>query len=285
MCSGAIVKMKYPEAELIGINYGQQFPFNTISKDDMIFMVDFSLQPFEEMIKLHKIIGNNLIWIDHHKSSLEDYEKYKKDDVIGGIIKGFHRNDCAGCELTWEYLYPNKEMPTAVYLLGRYDVWYHKDPRVLPFQMGIRLKDAWPTNQSMWVDYFGDRFIDETISDGYIVLKYQEQENEKFCKATSFEILFEGYKAIVMNKQLTNSQAFKSIWDNEKYDIMIVFGLKSNGLWTFSFYTDKEGIDVSILARKLGGGGHAQAAGCNFKELPIEFLRQIKKHQRDKQCQ
>ena len=27
----------------------------------------------------------------------------------------------------------------------------------------------------------------------------------------------------------------------------------------------------------IGGGGHKQAAGCNFDELPIEFLRQVKK--------
>ena len=30
-CSGAIVKYKYPDAELFGINYGQAFPYDKIS--------------------------------------------------------------------------------------------------------------------------------------------------------------------------------------------------------------------------------------------------------------
>ena len=63
-CSGAIVKHKYPECELIGINYGDEFPWDDLDIDDPIYMVDFSLQPFDQMIKLGKHF--NLIWIDHH---------------------------------------------------------------------------------------------------------------------------------------------------------------------------------------------------------------------------
>lgn len=30
-CSGVIIKQKYPKCEMIGINYGQDFPYNTVN--------------------------------------------------------------------------------------------------------------------------------------------------------------------------------------------------------------------------------------------------------------
>ena len=53
-CSGAIVKYAHPECELIGINYGDKFPWESIGQDETVYMVDFSLQPFSDMIRLNK---------------------------------------------------------------------------------------------------------------------------------------------------------------------------------------------------------------------------------------
>lgn len=294
MASGAIVKYKFPGAELIPINYGTKIDYSQISRKDTIYMVDFSLQPFREMVELASYVGmNNLIWIDHHNSSLKD-----ADDCIlthngievnfNQICPGKRQDGKAGCELTWEYLFPDNDMPTAVSFLGRYDVW-DLQGCVLAFQFGMRLNNTWPDNQEMWQKYFDENWGEgsyhdlnlNTIHDGETILKYQKQENEKYCNASVFELEFEGYKAICSNKMLNNSQFFESVWDNQKYDIMISFGLHKNGLWTFSFYTDKAGVDCSILAKKFGGGGHVGASGCQFEfdKLPIEFLKQIKKLQ------
>ena len=43
-----------------------------------------------------------------------------------------------------------------------------------------------------------------------------------------------------------------------------------DGQWTVSLYTTPEtGIDVSLIAKAYGGGGHKQAAGFNAKKLPF----------------
>ncbi len=290
-CSGAIVKYKFPEAQLIGINYGQEIDYNNISKDDIIYMVDFSLQPFIKMVQLAAHVGmNNLIWIDHHISAIKEAESVMLvskgiEITFNNICPGKRHDGKAGCELTWEVLFPDRETPEAVRLLGRYDVWDLEDPKVLKFQYGFRLFNTNPDNQNLWAQYFDvettntKNHIKEIINDGETILKYQKQENEKYVKSCAFEVLFEGYKAIACNKMLNNSQFFESIWDNTKYDLMISFGLHKNGFWTFSFYTDKPGVDVSLLAKKLGGGGHKQASGCQFDELPIEILRQVQKLQ------
>ena len=68
-CSGAIVKYRYPECEMIGINYGQEFPWDSIQPDEQVFMVDFTLQPFEGMERLNNLC--NLHWIDRSTTTEE----------------------------------------------------------------------------------------------------------------------------------------------------------------------------------------------------------------------
>ena len=37
-CSGAIVKYKFPEAEMFPINYGDKFPWEEIKPDDVVYL-------------------------------------------------------------------------------------------------------------------------------------------------------------------------------------------------------------------------------------------------------
>jgi oligoribonuclease NrnB/cAMP/cGMP phosphodiesterase (DHH superfamily) len=163
-------------------------------------------------------------------------------------------------------------MPKAVKLLGRYDVWDHKNPEVLPFQYGIRLKNTNP-NESLWRALFSKvsyLLVDKIIADGKLVLQYVKQENERYCKSGALEVEIEGYRCIAINRMLASSQIFDSVWDREKYDMMVTFSIGKEKTWRLSFYTDKDDIDCSTLAKKLGGGGHKQAAGVNnLKTLPF----------------
>jgi oligoribonuclease NrnB/cAMP/cGMP phosphodiesterase (DHH superfamily) len=80
-CSGAILKQQYPDVCAYGIDYSDKFPFNIVGKDEIIYMVDFSLQDPKEMLKLREYCY--LIWLDHHKSALENAEKHGYTDIPG----------------------------------------------------------------------------------------------------------------------------------------------------------------------------------------------------------
>lgn len=268
-CSGAIVKMKFPECELYGINYGHDFPWDKIKGEDVI-MVDFCLQPFEDMLQI-KEKANSFVWIDHHADKIEESKNFYTD------IDGIRVDGIAACELAWSYFFPIEDIPTFVSLLGRYDVWDHEaDPRVLPFQYGMKRYDTDPSKDDIfwnfWHDLWDDMgdMTDMIVSNGSIINEYVDSENEKYVKACAFETELEGYKCIAVNRTLTSSQIFDSIWDNTKYDFMIAFGWR-NGAWNVSIYTDKEGYDGSIISKKYGGGGHKQASGFQCDELPFEL--------------
>jgi len=263
--------MKYPKCELIGINYGDDFPWSEINPSEKLFMLDFSLQPFNKMVKLSELVGMNLIWIDHHKSAMDEHKRWNNEHPAYLAIDGIRKDGIGACQLVWESLYPDKIIPTFIKLLAEYDVWNHSDPRTLSFQYGMRqFKDTYPLNQDLWQSLFDVEEVHRITGIGGVIIKYQDSENEKYCKARSFEVEIDGLKCIAVNKGLTNSKVFDSVWDPEKYDAMAAFCLMSPDRgWTISLYTDKPEIDVSIIAKKRDGGGHKQAAGFQCKKLPF----------------
>lgn len=289
-CSGAIVKHFRPEAILNPINYGDAFPWDGIAPDDTVFMVDFCLQPERDMERLNSLVGSGLIWIDHHKTALDVMRKCNP-------IAGFQTVGMAGCELTWGWFSKNP-MPLAVKLLGRYDVWDHSDPRTLAFQYRMRMEDLDPLkgdgamekwealfaqDHELMVAAFDDDLVD-LIHEGKRLMEYEEQQNVKYCRAYAFETMLviteangtkTPFMAICLNRGMTNSKVFDSVYDQQKHHIMITFcrlppHKQTKGGWTVSLYSTRDDVDCGAIAKTFGGGGHKGAAGFQCDTLPFK---------------
>jgi len=262
ICSAAIIYNTFdvPVDSMIGVDYKDSVDFSVISPNEDVWVVDFSFST-EDMIKLNATA--NLIWIDHHKSAIEKMAGHED-------IKGLRVVGQAGCELTWKYL-SSVPMPVSVRLLGRYDVWDHSDPRTLPFQYGMRAQGRTTFDSPIWASLLSvNADIDLIIDLGAKVLAYEPDQNTMYARGMSFEVTFHGFRAIVINKSYTNSTIFKSVYDPEKHDIMIAFGIKPRE-YKYTLFCDKADIDVSAIAKTYGGGGHAGAAGFYTDELLVEF--------------
>ena len=306
-CSGAIVKHFVPEAILHPINYGDEFPWEEwniakgIAPDDTVYMVDFCLQPAADMQRLAQVCGS-LIWIDHHQTAL--------DSMKGWSIKGMQQVGFAGCELTWAYFRGDEDPPLAVELLGRYDVWDHSNPRTLPFQYRMRMEDLDPLKgegaMEKWktlFDPFDDGgiytegaegqylYLSDLVREGELLLRYADQENTKYARAYAFEteIVVVPWKhstgvvtplaifhAICINRGLTNSKVFDSVYDPERHHLMITFcrlplHKQTKGGWAVSLYSTRDDVDCGAIAKVFGGGGHKGAAGFQCDDLPFKI--------------
>ncbi len=269
-CSGAILKLEEPEAQMYPIDYGDDFPWEAIrSTTERVYMVDFSLQPFEDMVKLNSMC--DLVWIDHHKSSIEKYNEWVKSSC-GFRIGGLRCIGIGAASLAWEY-FNGPSVPSAIQRVAEYDVWKLDNPDTLPFQFGARMYNTDPSTEeglNFWESVIHSRMIyKEVIVEGRIALRYQKQLYKKYCK-NAFHVDFYTpdcmYNCIALNLPFANSQVFDSVENIDDYDIMILFYMRANGKYTVSLYTKKDDIDVSAIALKYGGGGHKQAAGfiCDY---------------------
>lgn len=263
-CSAAIVRSVFPNCKMIEMDYGRKAPFDQINEGDTVYMVDFCLEPIEEMVKLNDMC--ELIWIDHHTSSIKEAAR------VNFNPEGLRIIGKSGCELTWEYLRSGKRIPTAVHFLGRYDVWDHSDPRILPFHYGMMLEDASPVNDILWNKLFSDdeKLLAHIMTRGAICYDYQMALNKAYSEAHVFDVKIDGFRGIALNVARCSSLAFSDVWDPEKYDVMISFSYMPDSV-SVSIYSDKPNIDVSEIALKYGGGGHVSASGFAFKTFD-EFL-------------
>lgn len=267
-CSGAIVAKKHPGIELIGINYGDVFPWESIAKDELVYMVDFSL-PHLEMARLDERC--ELVWIDHHATAINDYTANSKLFRRAPVLQVGR----SACELTWEYCFPGTPTPIAVTLIGRYDVWdLEAIPGILEFQYGIRSqKDPdWIFLLRKSATPRGHVFalIEEIKEKGRLILAYVKDSNEIYAKSSSHVIDFHGLKCIAINKNLANSQLFESVYDPAKHDAMIAYGWAGKQ-WKVSLYSDKKNIDAGKICKRFGGGGHHGAAGFLCCDLPFKL--------------
>lgn len=278
-CSGAICKKKYPDATLIGYDYGQPIPWDKIPSGEAVIMADVSL-PMVDMLIMAERSKRQFTWIDHHVSAIIDFNNTVIEN--NGLINTVLEDGIAACEGAWKYLFPNDPMPAAVQLLGKYDTWRNEDKEewendILPFQFGMRLNINSAENFDMsllelnHLDKKPVLSIEKClpiIQLGKGILTYQKSQNAIVMRG-AFELNFHGYRAIACNGGGFNSQAFETVWDEAKYDLMMPF--KYDGKkWVFSMYTTHN-IDLSILTKQLGGGGHKKTCGFQMTELP-EFL-------------
>lgn len=280
-CSGFLVKKyakhfdKY-EIEFCGINYGIDFPFDKIQKDEQVFIVDYSIFP-EEMDKLLEIT-DNVVWIDHHKSSIQRYENYDKK------IDGVRYDGVAGCALTFCYLnfmvdygIANiksfdtemlKMMPMFVSLIGDYDVWtFEFGDRTRDFHSGLMLKEHNPWD-SIWHELYTDAVVNQIIRYGKIAKLARMSMMKDYCKAKGFEATLNGYKVFAINMAMVSSDDFESV-DASKYDLFVGFSFDGK-TWNYSLRSTK--VDCSEIAMSYGGGGHVGAAGFNSNEFVLKLI-------------
>jgi oligoribonuclease NrnB/cAMP/cGMP phosphodiesterase (DHH superfamily) len=283
-CSAAIVRRKYPECELIGVDYPDRPDFEKIESGDTVFVVDYSFEP-NDMYELG-CQSYELVWIDHHKSAIEKISYSTLPDGVtslGSVIKGKCEIGKAGCELTWEYLFPDEPIPDAVRLLGRYDVWDKNHPHwesiILPFQHGMRL-NYWEPFSSQWQTLFENSSVVDSIKEnGECIVEYESQRNQTYAKSMIFQVEFEGHDAWAINKALSNSKIFETIENSDERPLWILFNYKA-GIWKYSLYSAPDsGIDVSKIAGKHGGGGHANAAGFQSDEYLLKNIEFFQKAQ------
>lgn len=267
LCSAAIVARAHPGTQFIPMDYG--YPTPEVDAEDTVIMVDFHLQPFSKMLEMRKKV-KNFIWIDHHKSAIEDEKK------AGVSFIGIRKQGMGACALTWEY-FMQTPLPEAVSLLSGYDIHDISEP-VLCFQYGMRSfsqEECKPDSQ-LWEGLLTtdnsqseESEVVRVMKRGIPVLSYVQSYNEDYARSHSFHTKFEGYNCLVANMGRSSSMLFDSVENVANYDVLITFVLNKERQWVVSMFAQKPEVDVSVVAVKYGGGGHKGAAGFTIKELPF----------------
>lgn len=257
-----IARKFLPDAEFIGWNFGD--PLVEV-KEGLIYILDLSPDC------IATVPTNGIIWIDHHKTSIEKY---------GNDIRGYRIDGVAACRLAWQWFIGAVEMPTkqdfidrkvseplAVRLAGEYDIWDKRDPDAEVLQYALRTFDP---DWKRLLDY-KDPIVYELLATGRVVQTYAQNVDASICKSLTWLLQWEGLTFLCVNHARFNSLLFTARDIPETgHDALLGFRFDGKS-WMVSLYHAKhrKDIDLSEIAKKYNGGGHRGACGFVCKTLPF----------------
>ena len=279
----------------------KEIDYTVLLNDDIkegttVYFVDYSFSKNENIDYLKSLInkGYKVIWIDHHKTSLEILYQLRKEMNLANT-----NFDCMMTEekcatmicahWIWEQTNHNKkyyiENRNFIKLVNSWDIWIHDMENDRDFNQGfmhiVRAKQYNIANIAKILNvalinnddpYNVGEDREKTLIQNYInigksINEYLDISNADLCKKYGHQvkIIFNNneYICITLNK-LGNSTLFGDL--NDKYDIVIPY-MYTGIQYTYSLFTKRNNLDCSEIAKKLGeidglgGGGHAQAAG------------------------
>ena len=268
--SAAIVKTVYPNCEFVRMQYGydeHDFMAYELGKYDFVFVVDFSFTK-DIMDRLRESATKEFVWCDHHKSAKEKLSELWGSDKIGG----FRDLTKSGCMLTWEWFNPHENVPEVVKLVQDYDLWkFEYGDRTRAFgETAFLLTDPTSPVLSVMLDdcKIAKSLIDEYIQKGAILLEAKQARIEKSFKAGK-DITLYGHKTRACNSNHDISN-LGNYCCKQGYDIGLVWSMRGNKI-ILGFRSIGD-IDVSLIAKEFGGGGHKNASGAETTLTNLRWM-------------
>lgn len=252
-------------ADFQAVQYGQDPP--DVSGRDL-FILDFSYKRpvMLEMAKKAK----RLTILDHHKTAEAELCGFSDEADNYLTFVNFDMKK-SGARLTWEHFYPGAPSPWLVdwtedrdlngpVVPGRDPILPPRLPhtdeisaflRSHPFDFG--LWDDWHASSSPGSDRFK-----QFVAEGEAILRYQQTLIDQAVSHAT-EIDMDGHKVLAVNSTVLFSEIAGKLAEGRPFGM--AWFQRSDGKRVHSLRSTKDGVDVSEVAKRHGGGGHIQSAG------------------------
>jgi oligoribonuclease NrnB/cAMP/cGMP phosphodiesterase (DHH superfamily) len=261
-------------------------------KNKVVYVVDFSFDKLTTQFIMS--VASKFFWFDHHKSAFENWcgtvpeDGLYIEEEVDPSKRYYYIHLCihkSGALLTWEQI-TDSYVPSIIYYIDDYDRWQFKLEGTKELQKALWSHTPWSFEQ--WVDFN----IDELLKEGKTLIRAHEQQVQGIVDTASMECTITWYestpdpdsnpadipyKNLTLNREVginglaancprfltsdvghalaTKSGTFGLCW-HQRADSKIECSLRSNG-----------DFDVSMIAKKFGGGGHKNAAGFTLGNM------------------
>lgn len=253
------VHMKWPDVELRPINYGASMKeawadFTTAGK---LLFADF----FPGTGAVNELIaaGNMITVLDHHKTAEADARKM----LDAGEIDGLFDMGRSGAGIVWDELHGADTRPMAVNYIEDRDLWrwaYGDDSR--DFHAFIA---SMPYDLGLWSRFMQahDSDVDRYLSEGSAIRRKHQKDIAELIDQTLQWRTIQGHRVPVLNIPYTHgSEACHEMLQRFPDAPFAAYYVESEGQRRWGFRSEDHRVDVSAIAKAMGGGGHRNASGA-----------------------
>jgi len=242
-----------------------------------VLMGDFSFK--KPVLDTMGAQAGSIVILDHHKTAQEDLASYAHlfaygpDDANEDFLVTVENGDMpivtrfdmdkSGARMTWEFCHPGVPVPMLIQLIEDRDLWRFALPETRAFTLWLR---SHPYDFAVW-DEIATRLA---YPDEYERIMLQASAVETFYNQKVAEMVREARPLWLgpFNIPMVNcSWAFASDVRHALLDkfptapFAACYYDRGDGRRSYSLRSSDDRLDVSLIARGFGGGGHRNAAG------------------------
>ncbi len=244
---------RYPalKVEFFGATYQDPPPDVT---GRCVYIVDFSYK-YPVLLKMAEKAARITI-IDHHKSAQEDLTDPNKPLPNNVHVK--FDMEHSGAMLTWQYFNGGNEPPELLKHIEDRDLWRFQLPYTREIQAAIF---SYPYDFKVWDDLIALN-LDAHINDGSAIERKHFKDIAELVKSCMTYGVIDGHSVPIANLPYTySSDAGHYMAKHMAPEGFAACYWDTKDGRVFSLRSADEGMDVSAIAKKYGGGGHKHAAG------------------------
>lgn len=232
------------EADYVPVKYGDTPPDVT---DKQVYILDFSYD--RDTLLAMRNVAHSVFIIDHHKTAEKE---------LSGLPDCIFDMNKSGAVLTWEYFHPDEEVPLLLRYIQDRDLWQWKLPNSKEFSAGLQIEPQTFLNFE-WLRHA----TNEIIKNGEAILRYENMQIDRILHDNRVHLInIDGWMVPSINTTMYISEIGHRLCAGFPFAVMYFF---TDTHKIVSLRSGDDGIDVSEIAKKFGGGGHYHAAG--YREL------------------
>ena len=239
--------------------------------DRDVLLVDFSYK-FPVLDQMAEK-ANSILVLDHHKTAAADLELVSKagstweqhllnadQDRYEGVHKSLYALfdlNRSGAGIAWDYFFPHKARPKLIDHIEDRDLWRFALPKTREIQANIF---SYPYDFAVWDDLM-TRDIPNMIREGAAIERKHFKDIAELVKVCRREMTIGGIVVPVASLPYTLTSDAGHLMATEHPSRIGVCYWDTPAGRVFSLRSTDDGPDVSEIAKRYGGGGHAHAAG------------------------
>jgi len=171
------------------------------------------------------------------------------------------------------FFFPGEPVPPLIQFVEDRDLWLWKVPDSKAFNVA---QDMVPFEFADWEKLLDPDQIKNQIEKGKTILQYKDSIVNRICEK-AVKVMWNGRRVYSVNSCVFQSEVGNVLSSRDDCDFAVIWDYnQEEKYFGVSLRSSNDVDDVSVVAKKQGGGGHPRAAGLRWNGTTIESLFETK---------
>jgi oligoribonuclease NrnB/cAMP/cGMP phosphodiesterase (DHH superfamily) len=244
----------------IAVSHGKPPPPEVVGED--VLIVDFSY-PRDILLNMK---AKSVLILDHHisaqKALSEPFPEHCNITVYFDMTR-------SGAMISWQHFFPDSEVPLLIKYVQDRDIWINEYPQSAFLTYGLRV---FSEQFRDWRALIEDTDkLQEAVNAGESIFTFIHQQSRRIVASREIQNIG-GFDVPVINAPGFMASDILHIVLVEDPDAPFVASysdILDQGVRSYSLRSEDHREDVSLIAKKYGGGGHRNASGFGVELEPV----------------